>query len=180
MKLKQIVMASALTLAAFAPTQSMAAIERGDVSLGAYGMYTATETTDNVIIGVSAGVFVTPHIEVAGDISTNYTYSEQTILGTTTWNETTTQSLNIGADYYFMTDTAWLPFAGGGFSYATTIIDTDTTSDTIDYFALMVEGGVRKPLAESADLDMRVRYTSPTDDLYDDSLTFLVGVKVRF
>lgn len=177
MKLKQIVMASALTLAAFAPTQSMAAgIERGDASIGAYGMYMTTTGMDTLILGVSGGIFITQHIEISGDINNQYT---ETDFGGVT-SSALTQGLSVGADYYFLTDTSWLPFAGGGINYSITENDDGATITTNDYFALMVEGGARKPLGESADLDLRLRYIKPTDDLYDPVTMLLAGLKVRF
>lgn len=158
---KKIVMASALTLAAALP-MSANAVEKGDMSLGVFGMITSSDTFDMTMVQASFGMFVIDSLEINAAV------------GITDMDNSSTVNLGAMADYYFATQAAVLPYVGAGLY--------STSGDNYDYAELVVEAGIRQPLSETADIDYKIQRHEPLDDQYEDNAMTvgLVGLRVKF
>jgi hypothetical protein len=149
---------TAAVLAVSLPMSAMA--ETGDRSLGLFGMIMDSDAYEMTMINVTYGQFITDSIE----LNAGLTLSDS--------GDSDSLSVNVLADYFFPTSGNAAPFVGAGANAMSTDFD--------DYFEIVAEGGVRIPVTESADFEVKGQITEPLDDDFDGTTSVLAGFRVKF
>ena len=149
---------AASVLAASLPMTAMA--ETGERSLGVFGMIMDSDAYEMKLINLTYGQFMTDSIELNAGLTLSDTGDSDSV------------SLSVLADYFFPTSGKASPFVGGGANAMSTDID--------DYLEIVVEGGVRIPVTETADFEVKGQITEPLDSDYDGTTSVLAGFRVKF
>jgi hypothetical protein len=162
-------------LASFLAGTAMGAVEKGDIDLflafETAGL-TWTQTSDNgdtLSLGIGGGIgyFVSPNIEINGDLGVHYIDYDN--------RSTTSYGVGAGCWYHFLPNAKWVPYAGAGVSWWMNDFGAGGDSSSVEFRPGV---GVRTEINKTNDIHISARaswFSGDEADYTDMQVSIMIG-----
>lgn len=158
--MRKLSLVSVMGLVCLIATSAGAQVEKGDVELDFSGSLVWREASANgypeqqslgISISAGAGFFLTPHVDVGGEIGASYFDYDEGGDRYDLW-------LRPGFRYHFRPETKIVPFAGGGFGVIRDKSDYEVGDSTQDGWSADASGGADFFLNDFVSIKLTLRY----------------------